>query len=108
MKLNCHKIVVGGIEDHVHILFALSKYISLVKVVQEVKKSSSKWMKEKVDLFQWQAGYASFSVSYSNYNQVRNYIKNQREHHSNFSYKSELRWLLKKHKLKFDERYLWD
>ena len=78
-------IVVGGVEDHVHALFALSKNHALKKIVEEVKKGSSKWMKTSAGTsnrdFRWQAGYAAFSVSQSNAPQVRKYIENQAEHH---------------------------
>jgi putative transposase len=62
-------IIIGGVEDHVHALFSLSKNHPLAKIVEEVKKGSSKWMKAngpKITDFQWQAGYGAFSVSPSN------------------------------------------
>jgi REP element-mobilizing transposase RayT len=62
--LKCPAIKVGGVADHVHLMFCLAKTLSLSKVVEEVKKSSSKWMKEKGSpLFFWQNGYGAFSVS---------------------------------------------
>jgi len=73
--------VIGGVDDHVHALFALSKNHALKKVVEEVKKASSKWMKRSEVTgnahFHWQAGYAGFSVSQSNIVEVRRYIENQ-------------------------------
>ncbi len=72
-------IVVGGAEDHVHALFFLSKNHPLKKIVEEVKKGSSKWMKSDGTgdaAFYWQNGYAAFSVSVSNIDQVEQYVRN--------------------------------
>ena len=76
--------MIGGTEDNVHALFSLSKNYALMKIVEEIKKGSSKWMKTdgsgKKD-FHWQNGYAAFSVSRSNVVEVQRYIENQEEHH---------------------------
>jgi REP element-mobilizing transposase RayT len=104
-------LVIGGVEDHVHALFMLSKNHPLKKIVEEVKKGSSKWMKtdgSKNTLFQWQSGYGAFSVSQSNVEQVRRYIENQEEHHRKMTFQDELRELLRRHNVAFDERFLWD
>lgn len=104
-------LVIGGIEDHVHALFSLSKNHALKKIVEEVKKGSSKWMKTdgtKNKGFHWQNGYAAFSVSESNVPEVRRYIENQREHHRKMTFQEELRTLLTRHGVGFDERYVWD
>ncbi len=104
-------LVIGGIEDHVHALFSLSKNYALKKIVEEVKKGSSKWMKthgpKNLD-FYWQNGYAAFSVSQSNVAQVKQYIRNQREHHRTMTFQDELRGLFERHGIEFDERYVWD
>lgn len=102
-------IVIGGVDDHVHALFALSKNHPLKKIVEEVKKGSSKWMKgEGVTEFYWQNGYAGFSVSESNVADVKKYIENQAEHHRRMTFQDELKLLLQRHRIEFDERYLWD
>lgn len=105
-------IVIGGVEDHVHALFSLSKNHALKKIVEEVKKSSSKWMKTADGTgnrdFQWQNGYAGFSVSQSNVEQVRKYTENQSEHHRKGTFQDELRELFRRHEVEFDERYVWD
>jgi putative transposase len=104
-------LIIGGVEDHVHTLFSLSKNYALKKIVEEVKKGSSKWMKSEgtgnAD-FYWQNGYAAFSVSQSNVEDVRRYIENQVEHHRRMTFQHELRALFKKHNLEFDERYVWE
>ena len=110
-SLECTALVIGGIDDHVHALFLLSKNHALSKIVEEVKKSSSKWMKTEGtgnSEFYWQGGYAAFSVSQSNLELVRKYIENQEEHHHSMTFQDELRRLFKRHRIEFDERYVWD
>ena len=58
--------------------------------------------------FQWQAGYAGFSVSQSNVEEVTKYIENQAEHHRKMTFQDELRALFRRHGIEFDERYVWD
>ena len=96
--------------DHAHVLFCLSKNHPLVKVVEELKRASSKWIKSQLPSlvdFYWQAGYASFSVSQSNVAAVRKYIVGQDEHHRKMTFQEELLALLKRHEVEYDERYLW-
>jgi putative transposase len=104
--------VIGGVEDHVHALFNLSKNYALKKVVEEIKKGSSKWMKTSQGAsnknFQWQNGYAGFSVSQSNVEQVKKYIEQQEDHHRKMTFQEELRGLFLRHGIEFDERYMWD
>ena len=103
-------LIIGGVEDHVHAMFSMSKNYALKKIVEEVKKGSSKWMKTEDGTgdqdFQWQAGYAGFSVSHSNVPELTKYIASQAEHHMTFQ--DELRALFKRHGVEFDERYVWE
>lgn len=104
-------LVIGGVEDHVHVLFSLSKNYAIKKIVEEVKKGSSRWMKmegTKNKDFYWQNGYAGFSVSQSNVEEVKRYIDHQREHHRKMTFQDELRELFKRHGIEYDERYVWD
>ncbi len=103
-------LIIGGVEDHVHALFLLSKNHPLKKIVEEVKKGSSKWMKRETSNadFHWQNGYAAFSVSQSNGGKVKTYVQNQDVHHRKMSFQEELRELLQRHDVEFDERYVWD
>lgn len=104
-------LIIGGVEDHVHALFSLSRNHALKRIVEEVKKGSSKWLKtvgNEYHDFAWQAGYAGFSVSQSNVEAVRHYIVNQEEHHRHMTFQDELRALFQRHEIEFDERYLWD
>jgi hypothetical protein len=91
------------------VLFVLSKTISLSKVVEELNKESSKWAKSAIHpRFYWQTGYGAFSVSASNEKRVVDYIINQERHHRKMSFQEELRKLLEKHGIAYDERYVWD
>lgn len=75
-----HVHEIGGVEDHVHILITLSKNIAICKLTEEIKKSSSKWIKKqgaRYSSFSWQNGYGSFSIGKSGYDNLRKYIKNQ-------------------------------
>ena len=108
---NSPSIAIGGVDDHIHALFLLSKTHELCKIVEEVKKASSKWMKNEgtgQNDFFWQAGYAAFSVSQSSISSVKEYIGNQAEPHRQRTFQEELRVLLKRHEIDFDERYMWD
>ncbi|MCW3126264.1 MAG: tnpA [Bacteroidetes bacterium] len=110
-QLDCWPIEVGGYNDHVHILCHLSKKIAVVKLLEEVKKSSSKWIKTKGDEygdFYWQDGYAAFSVGQTELEKVAEYIRNQYEHHKKQSYQEECRKLLKRYQVDYDERYFWE
>ncbi len=106
MKALC----VGGVADHVHLLMSLPTTTSVAKAVQLVKGNSSKWVHEATPQhqnFEWQKGYSAFSVSVSLIPQTVAYIRNQREHHRTKSFMEEYLSFLKKHKIEYDERYLW-
>lgn len=110
-NLGCHVIKVGGYTDHIHILCMLSKKIALMKLLEELKSHSSKWVKTKGDKyrnFYWQDGYGAFSVNPSEVEVVVNYIANQKEHHSKKTFQDEYRALLEKYEVEYDERYVWD
>lgn len=110
-RLDCPPLMVGGFDDHVHILCMLSKKITLVKLLEEVKSHSSKWVKTldiTLQNFYWQDGYGAFSVNPSEIHTVIRYIANQRTHHLNTSYQDEYRRFLKKYNVEYDERYVWD
>jgi len=110
-NLECPVLIVSGHLDHVHILYLLSKKISLMKLMEELKSHSSKWIKSKgkgYENFYWQEGYGAFSVNPSEINIVIAYISNQKEHHSRKTFQDEYRSFLKKYKVVYDEKYVWD
>ena len=112
LKANqCPTLLVGGVSDHVHSLFVLSKNHSIASIVWTIKRSSSKWVKGQgpsLHKFHWQEGYGAFSVSQSDVERVQQYILNQETHHQRKTFKDELRGFLKKYEIDFDERYVWD
>jgi len=103
-------IVINGVDDHIHILFVMSKNIALAKIVEEIKRHSSRWIKTKSDHyanFAWQGGYGGFSVSPSLHDRTKRYIENQKQHHHKQTYKEEYVMFLKEYGIDYDERYLW-
>ncbi|MCL2041532.1 MAG: IS200/IS605 family transposase [Bacteroidales bacterium] len=109
--LECQPFRVGGHDDHVHICCQLSRKITQMKLLEEVKKASSKWIKTKgrrYSNFYWQDGYGIFSVNPHETDRVVEYIKNQREHHRKRTFQREFLAFLKKYKVEYDERYVWD
>lgn len=109
--LECNPIQIGGYQDHVHVLCLLSKKVTQMKLVEEVKKQSSKWIKtidDRYEKFYWQDGYGIFSVNPSELERVIQYIKNQEEHHKKRTFKEELVAFLNKYQVAYDERFLWD
>jgi REP element-mobilizing transposase RayT len=98
-RLECQPIRIGGYTDHVHVLCKLSQKIALMKLVEQIKSHSSKWMKTKGDdliNFYWQDGYGAFSVNPAEVERVITYIENQKEHHSKITFQNEYRAILKK------------
>jgi len=110
-NLKSPSIIVGGVEDHVHVLCRLAKTLSVSELVQELKRESSKWLKEQssdLAAFYWQSGYGAFSISPGHVEALTAYIKNQEEHHRKESFQDEFRRLLRLYAIDFDEKYVWD
>lgn len=110
-NLECPPIRVGGVEDHVHLLCRLGRTITQADWVKELKRVSSIWIKDQSPAlrdFSWQNGYACFSVSQSNLEAVTDYVARQKEHHQKNGFQDELRILLRKHNLEWNEDYVWD
>jgi REP element-mobilizing transposase RayT len=110
-NLGCQPIIVGGVEDHAHLLSALARTCSPADMVKEIKRSSSLWIKPKspsMEEFGWQNGYGMFSIGFSQIPEVKEYIVRQEEHHRRISFQDEFRTLLRRYHLEYDERYVWD
>ena len=108
---DCQPIIVGGVEDHVHILGTLARTCDAATMVKELKRGSSLWLKTKGDDLQdfaWQNGYGIFSIGFSQIGVVRDYIAGQEVHHRKVTFQDELRALWRRYELEFDERYAWD
>ena len=109
--LGCAPLIVGGVEDHIHLLARQARTISLADWVRKLKTGSSSWIKQRepgLSQFAWQAGYGAFSVDVAGTDQVRAYIRDQEEHHRRWSFQDEFRRLLAEHELEWDEKYVWD
>jgi len=103
-------IIINGVEDHVHVLCVMSKNIALAKLVEEIKRHSSRWIKTLDPYyknFAWQGGYAGFSVSQSIHDRTKQYIANQEEHHKKKTFKDEITAFFKEYGLEYDEKYFW-
>lgn len=108
-RIHCMPMLVGGTDDHVHVLVGLGRTITIADMVEQLKSGSSKWVKGKGTAdFAWQAGYGVFSVSESKVTEVVQYIQRQEEHHRHRTFQEEFRDFLVRHGIAFDERYVWD
>jgi len=107
----CDCFRAGGTADHVHLAIRQSRTITAAGLVEELKTTSSKWLKDQPGVaraFAWQRGYGAFSVSPSSLEDLRSYIDGQEEHHRNRTFQDEFRAFLKKYGVDYDERYAWD
>ena len=109
-NLESPALAINGTPDHVHLLISQSKNTALSQVMGEMKKSSSRWIKAKgaaFKAFDWQDGYAAFSIGQSQVDALKKYIARQKEHHTRRSFQDELITILKKYRVPYDERYIW-
>jgi REP element-mobilizing transposase RayT len=108
---DCECYRVGGVADHVHLAIRISRTISVADLVEDLKTSSSKWMKTQLPQltdFAWQRGYGAFSVGPADLEALVQYIEGQEEHHRTRTFQEEYRAFLTRYGVVFDERYLWD
>jgi len=108
-NLKSSPLQIGGTSDHIHILCTLPKTMAAADLVEEIKKSSSKWIKTKgvhYKNFFWQDGYGGFSVSNSGVETVKRYILNQKKHHEKVSFMDEYKTLLEAYGITYEDRYL--
>jgi putative transposase len=111
LKNNKSKLLASnGTQNHIHLLISLGKTIALSELVGDIKRDSSKWIKtfgEHYQNFQWQDGYGAFSVGYTQIEDVKTYIANQKIHHAKTTFEDELRYFLNKYEVEYDENYIW-
>lgn len=108
-RCECYRV--GGVEGHVHLAIRLSRTISAAELVQKLKTSSSRWIKEQYPAlgdFAWQQGYAAISIGHADLGRLLDYTDGQAAHHRVSKFQDEYRSLLIEHGIEFDERYLWD
>ena len=104
-------IEIGGTLDHVHILLSLPAILSIAQALQLLKGASSRWVHETFPehrRFHWQEKYGAFGVSVSLLDKTIRYIQGQEQHHRHRTFQEEFLALLKRHRIEYDERYLWD
>lgn len=107
----CPTILINSVEDHVHVLFELGRTVSISEAVEEIKTTSSKWLKTQdkvLSTFSWQSGYGAFAVSETHVGEVIRYIANQEEHHRKKTFQEEYLEFLVRHNIPYDDRYVWD
>lgn len=108
---DCRLVAAGGTDDHIHLLASLCRTITIADVVRLVKTNSSNWIHREFSTlrdFQWQTGYGAFAVSYSGLDAVQAYLATQEAHHATKSFQDEFRELLTRHRIEWDEHYVWD
>jgi putative transposase len=108
-KCECYRA--SGVADHVHIAIRLARTKNVSELVEELKSSSSKWLKTKspeLSKFGWQRGYGAFCVGPADLEGLIRYIDTQETHHRKVTFQDEFRAFLKKYGIEWDERYLWD
>lgn len=105
-----HKVLaINGMPDHIHILFGFRPTQTLSDLMQDIKGDSSKWINSKgfvKSRFSWQEGYAAFSYSKSQVQNVINYINNQEEHHKKITFTEEYLDMLREFEVDFNEAYI--
>ena len=110
-ELKSPSLAIDGASDHIHMLFSLARVITIADLVEEVKTSSSKWIKTKgreFRNFHWQRGYGAFSIGQSNVTALKRYIRGQKHHHRRITFQDEYRKFLKAYGINYDERFVWD
>jgi len=109
-RMDSPLLAMGGVGDHVHMLVSLGKTVALSDLMLNIKRDSSKWIKEKdatLGAFGWQDGYFAFSIDESGVDALRAYMAKQKEHHKTVDFKDEVRVFLGKYGIEWDERYVW-
>ena len=102
---------IGGMPDHVPLLFRWRTDRAIADMMRTLKARSSRWVHESFSdaaAFAWQQGYGVFSVSKSVEPSVKRYIEGQAEHHRQRDFKEEFLALLRAHDVSFDDRYVFD
>ena len=102
-------LAAGGMPDHLHMLLSVHPTTAPSDLVRDLKANSSRWFRETLGRrFAWQAGFGEFAVSASNLDVVRRYINNQAKHHAKMSFVDEYLAMLKRHRVEYDPRYVFD
>ncbi len=109
--INGHLIEIGGVEDHVHLLTSIPPTLPLSDAIRDIKANASKWINDSSltpARFEWQKGYGAFTVSFSQLDSLRKYLRGQEEHHKTHTFEEEYAALLKRHEISFDPKHLFE
>lgn len=109
-RMNSPLLAMGGVADHVHVMVNLAKTVALSDLMLNIKRDSSKWISlhaPEIGSFHWQDGYFAFSIGESGADALRHYINTQPEHHQATSFQDEVRTLLTKYGIEWDESHIW-
>ena len=104
-------LAANTVPDHIHLYVSMKSTPSVATMLRLIKTNSSGWIHDTfhdMKNFAWQKGYGAFSVSPSNEERVIRYIENQKEHHKKITFKQEFITFLKRYKIEYDERYIWN
>ena len=110
-NLKCPALIVGGVEDHVHVLCRFGRNIEVADLIRDLKRDSSKWVKSeqpRLAEFHWQRGYGAFSVSPAHIDALKEYIAKQESYHRQETFQDQFRRVCGKYGVEIDERYVWD
>ncbi|MFZ2492096.1 MAG: IS200/IS605 family transposase [Thermoanaerobaculia bacterium] len=109
LRHGAQPLIVGGVEDHVHLLFGFAPSVCISDLMHDVKKPVTDWIRAEFGVreFTWQEGFGAFTVSRSALDRVQEYITTQEEHHRHVTFQEEYLLLLQRHGIAYDERYLW-
>jgi len=108
-NMDCHCLIVGGHEDHVHMLYRKPPTLRTKDMIEELKRQSSLWLRDHNFVernFHWQSGFGAFSISNSEVDSLSSYIGNQTDHHREATWEQEYRDLLEKHGVDYSEQFL--
>jgi len=107
-----HKMLrINGMSDHIHIFIGYDVNQLIPDLVEEIKTSSNKYIKDHkltLNKFAWQSGYGAFSYSHDDRDKVINYIINQQEHHRKKTFQEEYMNFIKEFEIEYKAPYLFE
>ena len=109
-NLGCQPLIIGGVEDHVHLALTLPRTLTQSDLVKELKTSSNHWLEKQsasFTAFAWQRGYGIFSIGKSQLQALVDYIDSQEKHHRVKTFQEDFRAMLDKYGAEYDEAYVW-
>jgi len=101
--------MVGGLEEHAHLLLSSPAVQPIATAMREIKGASSHWLHQSFAMpqFSRQEGYCAFSIVIAQIEATREYIANQTDHHRKRDFQAEFVAMLKKHGIACDPLFIW-